>query len=84
MPPLKRKHLAVAYAPNCESRVSSTDAENLAANPEYAAEHKQMVARLGAFLEKDPRWIGYWHSFRIDHYFDLPRPTGDPQMFRPI
>ena len=64
--------------------LNAVDAENLVANPEYAAEHKQMVARLGAFLEKDPRWIGYWHSLRIDHYFDLPRPTGDPQMFRPI
>jgi arylsulfatase A-like enzyme len=64
--------------------LNAVDAENLAANPEYAAQHKQMAARLGAFLEKDPRWIGYWHSFRIDHYFDLPRPAGDPQMFRPI
>lgn len=60
--------------------LNAVDAENLTANREL---HKEMVERLGAFLARDPRWMGYWHSFRIDHYFDLPKPTGDVQMFRP-
>jgi arylsulfatase A-like enzyme len=85
---LNGRHFLYSYNTSSEIDelydLDSADAENLAANPEYAAIHKQMVARLGAFLEKDPRWIGYWHSFRVDHYFDLPRPQGDPQMFRPI
>jgi arylsulfatase A-like enzyme len=79
------------YAYNLSSEVdelrdmNSTDPGNLAGKPEHARRHKQMVARLGAFLEGDPRWLGYWHSFRMDHYHDLPRQEmGDPQMFRPI
>lgn len=63
----------------------STDARNLAGKAEHAQTHRDMIRRLGAFLEKDPRWIGYWHSFRVDHYFDLPkRATGDYQMFKPV
>jgi hypothetical protein len=42
------------------------------------------AARLGAMLERDPRWIGYSSPVRIDHYHDLPKPKNDPQMFRPI
>jgi hypothetical protein len=61
--------------------LNAVDAENLAGD---RALHKEMVARMGAFLARDPRWIGYWHSFFIDHYFDLPRPTRDVQMFRPV
>jgi len=61
--------------------LNTVDAENLAGD---RALHKEMVAGMGAFLARDPRWIGYWHSFRIDHYFDLPKPTGDVQMLRPV
>ena len=53
--------------------------------PEHAALHREMIQRMGAFLERDPRWIGYWHSFGVDHFHDLPRrETRDVQMFRPI
>jgi arylsulfatase A-like enzyme len=63
--------------------LNSVDAENQAGrNP---AVHREMVRRLGAFVERDPRWIGYWHSFRVDHYNELPRTgSGDYQMFRPL
>jgi len=31
------------------------------------------------------RRLGYWHSFRVDHYDELPRQSGgDYQMFRPV
>ena len=53
-------------------------------SPEHKKTHAEMVARLGAMLERDPRWIGYSGPFRIDHYFDLPKPKGDVQMFRPL
>ncbi len=63
----------------------SPDAVNLAQDPEHKRLHGEMVQRMGAFVEKDPRWIGYWHSFRVDHYFELPRKdSGDYQMFRPV
>jgi arylsulfatase A-like enzyme len=64
--------------------LASADAVNLAQKPEHTGLHKEMVQRMGSVLERDPRWIGYWHSFRIDHYDDLPRRgPGDVQMFRP-
>ena len=79
------------YTYNCSSDVDelydlrSTDAENLAQKPEHAALHREMIQRMGAFLERDPRWIGYWHSFGVDHFHHLPRrETRDVQMFRPI
>jgi arylsulfatase A-like enzyme len=65
--------------------LDSPDAENLARRPEHARLYTDMVRRMGEFLEKDPRWIGYWHSFRVDRYFELPRrDSGDYQMFRPV
>jgi arylsulfatase A-like enzyme len=64
--------------------LTSPDAENLAASPGHKQLHSEMVSRLGAMLERDSRWIGYNSPFRIDHYFDLPKPKGDVQMFRPI
>ncbi len=65
--------------------LTAVDAENLARRPGHAKLHAEMVQRLGAFLERDPRWIGYWHSFSVDHYLELPRrKMGDTQMFRPI
>ncbi len=65
--------------------LNSGDAENLAGKPEHQKLHTEMVRRLGAFVEADPRFIGYWHSFRVDHYFDLPKAgAGDYQMFKPV
>jgi arylsulfatase A-like enzyme len=79
------------YTYNCSSDMDelydlrSTDAENLAQKPEHAPLHREMIQRMGAFLERDPRWIGYWHSFGVDHFHHLPRrETRDVQMFRPI
>ena len=64
--------------------LSAAEAENLAGAREHRGLHVEMVRRLGALVERDPRWIGYWHSFRVDHYFELPREAGgDYQMFRP-
>lgn len=64
--------------------LAAVDAENLASKPENAKLHLEMINRLGAFLERDARYIGYRDSFRIDHYFDLPKQAGDRQMFRPV
>jgi arylsulfatase A-like enzyme len=78
------------YSYNCSDRydelydLHSVDAENLAAKPDAKKTKSEMIGRLGAFLQKDPRWRGYYSSFSVDHYWDLPRPKGDVQMFRPV
>jgi arylsulfatase A-like enzyme len=56
------------------------DAPNLAADPAHKQTRARMIERLGAVLERDPRWLGYWASFRIDRYFELPLQTGDMQL----
>ena len=77
------------YSYNASSRVdelydlNDADAENLAQKPEYAKVRKEMIARLGALLQKDTRWLGYWASFRVDHFLELPRIGGDMQMVEP-
>ncbi len=56
---------------------------NLAGADEYAEVKVEMIRRLGAFLEADPRWTCYWHTFRLDKYEHLDMAQGDFQMFRP-
>jgi arylsulfatase A-like enzyme len=77
------------YGYNVSSRIdelydlNSVDAENLAQAPEHAMLRKQMIDRLGAALQSDPRWLGYWASFRIDNFFELPNLSGDMQLIEP-
>ncbi len=59
---------------------TSVDAANLAPVAEFSKVRQEMIGRLGAILKRDPRWLGYWSTFRIDHYFDLPRQSGDMQL----
>ncbi len=56
------------------------DAPNLARNADHAAARKRMIERLGGMLANDPRWLSYWSSFRLDHYADLPKASGDMQI----
>ncbi|MBL8178156.1 MAG: sulfatase-like hydrolase/transferase [Bryobacterales bacterium] len=56
------------------------DPVNLAKSPDHQPIRKQMVGQLGAFLEKDPRWLAWWSSYRIDHYHTMGRPQGDMQL----
>lgn len=75
------------YAYNCTSPVDelfdldSEDATNLIGLPAYAKIRKELILRLGKALESDPRWIGYWAEFRIARFDDLPRTSGDMQLF---
>lgn len=63
--------------------LNSPDAENIAQRPEHVRLRKDMIDRLGAALQKDPRWLGYWASFRVDQFFELPRISGDMQLVEP-
>lgn len=75
------------YAYNCSSPndelydLDAVDAVNLIAQPAYREIRDEMVRQLGAQLEADPRWVGYWAEFRVARYALLPKSTGDMQLF---
>lgn len=75
------------YAYNCTSTVDelydldSEDAVNLIDSPEHSHVRDELIRRLGAALEKDPRWIGFWSEFRIARFNSLPKASGDMQLF---
>lgn len=75
------------YGYNCGSEIDelfaldSDDAVNVIDKPEYASIRKEMIRTLGAALQSDPRWIGYWSEFRITRFEDLPLTAGDMQLF---
>jgi arylsulfatase A-like enzyme len=74
------------YAYNCSSTVdelydlASEDASNLIDKPDYAAVRNEMIRRLGAALQSDARWSGYWTEFRIARFASLPVVGGDMQL----
>jgi arylsulfatase A-like enzyme len=75
------------YSYNCTSAVDelfdldSNDATNLIHSPQHSEVRKELIHRLGAALQADPRWLGYWAEFRIARFDDLPRTAGDMQLF---
>ena len=74
------------YAYNCTSQtdelfdLDSEDAVNLIDSPTHSAVRKELILRLGAALQSDPRWAGYWAEFRIARFSDLPQTQGDMQL----
>lgn len=75
------------YAYNCSSPndelydLDADDAVNLITQTAYCEIRDEMVRQLGALLQADPRWVGYWAEFRIARYALLPKSTGDMQLF---
>lgn len=75
------------YAYNCSSKedelfdLESNDATNLIDHPATAGVRRELIHLLGAALSHDARFVGYWSEFRIARYADLPKTTGDMQMF---
>lgn len=63
--------------------LSDPSYRNLAQEPEHSAVKEEMIRRLAAILEPDPRWRCYWHTFRLDKFDVLGVPAGDLQMLRP-
>ncbi len=79
------------YTYNCSDEfdelydLNAPEPRNLARDSGNRDRYVEMVRYMGEFLERDPRWRGYWHSFRLDRYEELPRQeAGDVQMFKPI
>jgi arylsulfatase A-like enzyme len=60
--------------------LAQEDPANLVASSQHATARSQAVAALGGFLERDARWLGWWSSFRLDHYGELPSAAGDLQL----
>lgn len=75
------------YSYNCTSQVDelfdldSEDAVNLINSPNHVEVRKDLIRHLGAALQSDPRWTGYWAEFRIARFHELPRTSGDMQLF---
>ncbi len=63
--------------------MDDTSYRDLSADPALADVKLELIGRLGSFLESDPRWTCYWHTFRLDKFEQLGRPGGDFQMYRP-
>jgi arylsulfatase A-like enzyme len=76
------------YAYNASSRIdelydlNAAEAENLAREPKYTALRKEMIERLGALLQADPRWSGFWSPYRVEKFFELPKIPGDMQLLK--
>jgi arylsulfatase A-like enzyme len=62
--------------------LNAVEAENLAQQPAHAALRKEMIDRLGALLQSDDRWGGYWSPFRVDEFFELPKVSGSMQLLK--
>lgn len=60
--------------------LNAVEAENLAQEPQHAALRKEMVDRLGALVQSDERWGGYWSPYRVEKLFELPRISGGMQL----
>ena len=76
------------YSYNASSKIdelydlNAVEAENLAQQPEHAALRKEMIDRLGALLQSDVRWGGYWSPYRVAEFFELPRIKGSMQLLK--
>jgi arylsulfatase A-like enzyme len=75
------------YAYNCTSTVDelydldSEDAVNLIDNEDLKSTREELIRKLGAALQADPRWVGFWAEFRIARFNSLPKEAGDMQLF---
>ena len=63
--------------------MAEPDPVNVFYHPRYKAVAREMVHKAGQILQSDPRWLGYWSTFRLHNADILPRGEGDMQMFVP-
>ncbi len=79
----KGNHHLYAYNPSSHIDelydLNATEAENMAQDQHHATLKAEMVERLGALLQSDPRWAGYWGPYRLEKFFELPKRPGNMQ-----
>ncbi|MBN1291453.1 MAG: sulfatase-like hydrolase/transferase [Candidatus Latescibacteria bacterium] len=63
--------------------MAEPDPVNLIDNVRYQDVRKKIVRKVGEVLSKDPRWLGYWSTFRLHNAEMLPKSGEDMQMFVP-
>ena len=61
--------------------LDSEDAANLIDSPDHSGIRQDLIRGLGAALQSDPRWVGFWAEFRIARFDALPKEAGDMQLF---
>lgn len=73
------------YSFNVSSRIdelydlNTVEAENLIREPQHAGLKREMIERLGALLQSDLRWGGFWGPYRLNKFFELPKRPGSMQ-----
>lgn len=63
--------------------MAEPDPVNVFHDPRHRKIAESMILRMGDILRSDPRWLGYWSTFRLHNADVLPRGEGDMQMFVP-
>ncbi|MGD1391409.1 sulfatase-like hydrolase/transferase [Vibrio harveyi] len=59
------------------------DQSNLFDLDEYQIHKEAIVLQAAQLLQSDPRWSGYWSSYRLHNARYLPSAGGDMQMLKP-
>lgn len=59
------------------------DQTNLLELDAYLVYKETIVAQAAKLLQSDPRWMGYWSSYRLHNARYLPIENGDMQMLKP-
>ncbi|MGV2990665.1 sulfatase-like hydrolase/transferase [Vibrio sp. E150_011] len=59
------------------------DQSNLLEREEYQIHKESIVLQAKALLFSDPRWMGYWSSYRLHNARYLPASSEDMQMLKP-
>ncbi len=63
--------------------MAADNCTNLVHDRTYDEVYKRIVIKLGEKLKNDPRWLGYWSTFRLHKAGILPKSEEDMQMFVP-
>lgn len=64
--------------------VDIDDQTNLLEQEKYLAMKEEIVQQAAMLLQSDPRWSGYWASYRLHNAKYLPILNVDMQMLKPV
>jgi hypothetical protein len=65
--------------------LESDNQVNLFYKPEGESIRTELIAQVAKIFSSDPRWLGYWASFRLHNMELLPKADHDDmQMLKPV